>query len=116
MRLPSTTLLAALVAGCVSGNKIRADAEVIKVEIERARRNGAMKCAPRELASAEANLEFALAELSQGASFRAGEHIRDADSATKKALNLSRDCGPKQVLVKEKPDEKKPLIVQIEET
>ncbi|MFZ5471367.1 MAG: OmpA family protein [Myxococcota bacterium] len=101
-------------AGCVSGAKIRADSEVIKAEVERARRSGAMRCAPRELATAEANLDFALGELSQGSSFRAAEHIRDAEAATKKALMLSRDCGPKQVLVKESQD--KQLVVRIEET
>ncbi len=114
-RWRAPTLLALFCLSCVSGNKIRADAEVIRADLERARRSGAMRCAPRELATAEANLDFALAELSEGSSFRAGEHIRDAEAATKKALALSRDCGPKQVLVRETtPD--KPVIVKIEET
>ena len=108
-------LLVSAVPGCVSGNKIRADAEVIKNDIERARRSGAYRCAPKELATAEANLDFALGELSQGSSFRASEHVKQADAAAKKAVLLSRDCGPKQVLVKEKPEEK-PLVVRIEET
>jgi OOP family OmpA-OmpF porin len=98
--------------GCVSGAQVRASAEVIKVDLERARRSGAMRCAPRELATAEASLEFALGELDEGTSFRAGEHIREAEAASKKALALSKDCGPKQVLVKEQPQ----LIVKIEET
>lgn len=103
-------------SACVSGNKIRADSEVIQADIERARRSGAMRCAPRELATAEANLDFAKGELSEGSSFRANEHIRDAESSVKKALSLSRDCGPKQVLIKEKEPEKRPLVVRIEET
>jgi outer membrane protein OmpA-like peptidoglycan-associated protein len=111
----AAALLALLAGACVSGNKIRADSEIIKADLERARRNGAMRCAPRELATAEANLDFAVGELSEGSSSRALEHIRDAESATKKALSLSRDCGPKQVLIKEQPKEK-PLVVRIEET
>ena len=99
-------------AACVSGNKIRADAEVIKVDVERARRSGAMRCAPRELATAEANLDFVEAELSEGNSSRAGEHVREADRSAKRALTLSRDCGPKQVLVKESPA----VVMKIEET
>src|SRR5439155_1725025 len=39
--------------------------------------------------------------------------IRDAEAATKKALMLSRDCGPKQVLVKENLE--KNVVVKIEE-
>ena len=108
-------LFVASTFGCVSGSKIRADADVIRTDIERARRSGAYRCAPKELATAEASLDFAEGELSEGSSFRAGEHIRDAESAAKKALFLSKDCGPKQVLVKEKPVEK-PVVVQIEET
>ncbi len=101
--------------GCVSGNKIRADADVIKTDIERARRSGAYRCAPVELATAEANLDFALGELKEGSSFRAAEHIRAADVAAKRAVTMSRDCGPKQVLIKEAPPEKK-VVVRIEET
>src|SRR3954454_2364362 len=88
----------AAAAGCVSGNKIRADTEVIKADIERARRSGAMRCAPRELATAEANLDFSLGALSQGSSYKASQHIKAAEVAAKRALALSKDCGPKQVL------------------
>jgi outer membrane protein OmpA-like peptidoglycan-associated protein len=113
------SLLAAVVglaasAGCVSGSKIRADADVIRADLERARRIGAYRCAPRELATAEANLDFALGELSQGSSFRAGEHIRAADAAAKRAVNLSRECGPREVLVRDKPQDKT-VVVQVEE-
>ena len=102
-RLFASSLLL-LCAACVSGNKVRADSEVIQADIERARRSGAMRCAPAELATAEANLDFARGELSQGTSFRASEHIRTAETAIKQALELSKSCAPQKVLVKEKPD------------
>ena len=106
-------LLAALAgSACVTGAQVRASAEVIKADVERARRQGAMRCAPRELATAEANLDFALGELSQGTSGRANDHVKEAEAATRKALALSKDCAPKQVLVKSQPQ----VVVKIEET
>jgi outer membrane protein OmpA-like peptidoglycan-associated protein len=99
-------VLALLASGCVSGSKIRADSEIISAEIAQARRMGAMKCAPRELATAEAHLDFARAEVSQGASLRADDHVRAADVAIKKALELSKDCEPK----------KEPVVVKVAES
>jgi outer membrane protein OmpA-like peptidoglycan-associated protein len=130
MRRLFTCSLLLLSAACVSGNKVRADSEVIQADIERARRSGAMRCAPMELATAEAHLDFARGELSQGTSYRASEHIRTAESAIKKALESSKTCAPQKVLVKEKPDTPTPpnqtqveitpkssqqVVVQIEE-
>jgi len=92
-------LLILVAAGCVSGGKIRADSEVIRTEIAQARRAGAMQCAPEELATAEAHLDFARAELSNGAGYRAEQHVRTADAAIKKALDLLQDCLPKPPVV-----------------
>jgi outer membrane protein OmpA-like peptidoglycan-associated protein len=102
-RLIASSLLL-LFAACVSGNKVRADTEVIQADIERARRSGAMRCAPAQLATAEAHLDFARGELSQGTSYRASEHTRLATTAIKQALELSKTCAPQKVLVKEKPE------------
>lgn len=108
--------LVPLAAGCVSGNKIRADGEVIQADIARARKSGAYRCAPRELAMAESHLDFAYGEVSEGNSPRAQEHVRIAEENAKKALVLSRGCGPKQVLIKEKKPDPKPVVVKIEPT
>ena len=74
----------ALCSGCVAGSKIRADSEVITNDIERAKRSGAIKCAPRELANAVANRDFAVGELDRGNNFRAQDHIRVAEENIKK--------------------------------
>jgi OmpA-OmpF porin, OOP family len=103
---------AVLLCACYSGPQIRASADIIKTDIERARRSNALRCAPRELASAEANLDFAMGELDEGNSSRAHEHIIEAEAMAQKAVALSRECGPRQVVVKEQP----PLTVKIEET
>src|SRR2546430_11415593 len=42
------------------------------------------RSAPRELATAEADVEFSLGALAEGSSYRAGEHIRDAEASIKK--------------------------------
>ena len=107
--------LASLAAGCVSGNKIRAGGEVIQADIDRARKSGAYRCAPRELAMAEAHLDFAYGEVAEGNGTRGLDHIRIAEENVKKALVLSKGCGPKQVLIKEKK-EVKPVVVKIEPT
>jgi outer membrane protein OmpA-like peptidoglycan-associated protein len=107
MRKPLLALAALACAAplfsCVSGTKIRADSDVIKNDIERAKQQNAKKCAPRELALAEANLDFAHGELLEGNSVRAQDHIAIAEENVKKALVLSRDCGPKKVVIQEPP-------------
>ena len=121
-RLPLSLLLLPLLlaSACVSGSKIRADAEVIQADTERARRAGALRCAPAELATAEANLEFARGELSQGSSHRASEHIRTADEAVKKAIALSRNCAPARTPVAQTDggtaQQPSQVVVKIEET
>lgn len=113
MKTRSLALLAlSTFTACHSGPQIRASSDIIKTDIERARRSNALRCAPRELAAAEANLDFALGELDEGNSMRAYEHIVEAEVMAKKAVALSRDCAPRQVVVKEAP----PLVVKIEET
>ena len=94
--------------GCVSAGRVQADSEAISADIQRARRGGAVRCAPRQLATAEANLDFAQAELDQGSSNRASEHIRAAQAAVKLALELSKDCAPKPAAP--------PVVVKLEES
>jgi outer membrane protein OmpA-like peptidoglycan-associated protein len=62
-----------------------------------ARDNGAYRCAPRQLALADANIEFADAELSEGDYFRARDHVQIADENAREAYRLSprdRCVGP----------------------
>src|SRR5437868_13377602 len=102
-----TTLRLALgllfLTGCHSGTQIRASGDVIKTDIERARRSNALRCAPRELAAAEANLDFAMGELDEGNSQRAYEHTTEAELTAKNAVALPRDCAPRLALRREPP-------------
>ncbi|MBP6848476.1 MAG: OmpA family protein, partial [Kofleriaceae bacterium] len=59
-----------VVAGC-AGTKVRARTGTIDEMIKTARDNGALRCAPVELAMAEAHNDFAKEALSQGNYFPA---------------------------------------------
>jgi OmpA-OmpF porin, OOP family len=117
-------LLAAAIAAaaCATGGKLRENAEVIRSDIDKAKRSGAVRCAPKELALAEANVHFSEEEVAFGHANRANEHIALAEKHVKEALRLSKTCGPTQVLIAKKAPEPPPTpeptkrIVEIEKT
>ncbi len=92
------------IPACSNGPQLRADSEQVATSVELARQSGALRCAPRELATAEANLDFARAELASGDSLKAEEHLRQAKAAASKALGLANACADKQ---------KEPLVVTV---
>src|SRR5512138_333264 len=79
--------LAVAAAACATGGKLRENAAVARADIEKARRSGGARCAPKELALAEANVDFAEAEISQGNATRAQEHLQLAETNVKRALD-----------------------------
>jgi outer membrane protein OmpA-like peptidoglycan-associated protein len=98
--------LAALsLVACATGSKLRARAEGVAGETERARKAGGQRCAPREMALAEANLDFARSEIAEGNPGRAAEHLSVAEASARKATELSRDCAQRAV-------PKRPVIVR----
>ncbi len=109
---------------CATGGKLRERSVVLRSDIDKAKRSGAMKCSPRELALSVTNVEFALAEISNGNAARAKEHLDLAEVNVKKALEVSRTCGPTQVTITAKKAEPPPQeppppprrIVQIEKS
>jgi OOP family OmpA-OmpF porin len=111
--------LAGLALACAAGGKLRQNAQVVRADLDKARRSGALRCAPRELALAEANVEIAEEEIAYGHGSRAKEHLGVAETNAKRALELSRSCGPTQVTIAPKkaaePPPAKPVVV-IEKT
>ncbi len=83
-------LLLPLLAGC-PGSVLKSELVGIKRRIDTARENGAYLCAPRELALAEANYDFAAAELYYGNYFPAKDHVEIAA----KNANLAVEKSPK---------------------
>ena len=87
--------LAVAVAAC-AGTKVRARTGTIDELIRTARDNGAMRCAPVELAMAEAHNDFAKEQLSQGQYFPAKHEAEVAEANARAAIAKSpKDlCNP----------------------
>src|SRR4029453_5260495 len=80
--------------GC-AGLQLKSNVREVRAIAKEARDRGAYKCAPRELALAETNVEFASHELDQGDYFRARDHVRISDRNAREAYNLALLCAPK---------------------
>ncbi len=102
--ITAIALVGLAIPACTNGPQLRSDSEQVATSVQLARQSGALRCAPRELATAEANLDFARAELASGDSLKAEEHLRQAKAAASKALGLSNTCAEKQ---------KEPLVVTV---
>lgn len=76
----STLLAAPLVLGsCAQAPRLRGQIAGLDKIVEQAERNGAIRCAPRELAIARSQLQFASLELDQGFISKAQAHIWKAE-------------------------------------
>jgi hypothetical protein len=91
LRVAALALGASGHVACAHGPSLgdrMADLDAIARE---AREHGAYRCAPEELAIAEAELEFARSELGLGDPARAEEHLVRASANARAALRLSAD-------------------------
>jgi outer membrane protein OmpA-like peptidoglycan-associated protein len=103
--------------GCATGGKLRESAEVVRADIAKAKRSNAGRCAPRELAAAEVEVDFAEREIEFGDASAARSHLDRAEASAKRALELSKSCGPTQVTIGKKEEQKPPPpVVQVEKT
>src|SRR3954451_23779683 len=82
------------IGACTEAHVLQGHIDGLREITQQATQNGALNCAPQELALAEANLEFADLELAQGDQSRAREHLIIAESNANAALKLSgaRHC------------------------
>src|SRR5262249_38681821 len=94
-------VLVVLFLGSCAGLELEGQVKGIRNLTKQARENGAYKCAPHELALAEANSDFADNELHQGDYFRAREHVKIADENARLAIaNSPREkCAPQVVVL-----------------
>ena len=108
-RVGFVALVAFGAGSCVTGAKLREDAKLIEKKIANARERGAYRCAPKELAKAEANLEFLSYELEQGDFRRAQRHHTAALENIDKAIAITdpNECAEKRVLIAED----RPLVI-----
>jgi outer membrane protein OmpA-like peptidoglycan-associated protein len=94
MKRPARWVVAALACvfaatGCGQAPKLRGQIAGLEKIVEQAERNGAMRCAPRELAVARSQLRFATIELDQGFISKAQSHLWQAAPNADAALDLS---------------------------
>ena len=79
----------ASVVGCSQGPALRGKIAGLTDIVDQAERNGAIRCAPRELAVAKSQLEFASLELDQGFISKANAHLWKAEPNAHAAYFLS---------------------------
>src|SRR5450432_382290 len=66
-------------ASCSQAPRLRGQIAGLDKIVEQAERNGAIRCAPRELATARSQLQFATLELDQGFVSKARAHLAKAE-------------------------------------
>jgi outer membrane protein OmpA-like peptidoglycan-associated protein len=84
-----------LIGGC-GGQDLSARAKRVRTSLHQARDRGAYVCAPRELALAEAHLEFSKREEKQGEDKRALQDLEVAEDSVRDALRRSAACAKNQ--------------------
>jgi OmpA-OmpF porin, OOP family len=75
--------------GCSEGAVMRGRIQGLQTTVLDAEKNGAMRCAPRELAVAKSQLEFALIDLDQGQLSNAKAHLEKAEPNARAAVAMS---------------------------
>jgi hypothetical protein len=90
-RMHAAALALGISGGCAHGMSLDQRVTELSATAREAREHGAYRCAPEELARAEAELEFARAELALGDTARAEEHVVRASANARAALRLSSD-------------------------
>ena len=98
-------------AACAASGKLLTKQEVIRQDIEKARKSGAERCAPKELAQAEAHADFASHDIGLGQAGPAEDHLKVAEDNIRRAIDASRDCAPKQVTIAQAP-EAVPVVIE----
>ena len=89
-----------LALSACAGLELRGEVTGVRDIAKKARERGAIKCSPKELAIAEANLEFADNELDQGNYGRARDHLEIAEKNARQAYVNSppEQCAPMVVI------------------
>jgi OmpA-OmpF porin, OOP family len=110
--IPWLTMAALATVSCSQVPVMRGEIEGLTKVAAQAERNGAIRCAPRELATAKSHLSFASVELDQGFMFRAKDHLSIAKANAHAAYDLSppQKCAERGFVEEEpvKPPPPKP--------
>jgi OOP family OmpA-OmpF porin len=93
-------LLVVVTTGCVEAPILSGRIRGLSTTVDQAERNGAMACAPRELAIARSQIEFARIALDQGRASSAEDHLAKAEPNARAAFALS---PPDRCVVRSEP-------------
>jgi outer membrane protein OmpA-like peptidoglycan-associated protein len=88
-RIASWIAVSVLACACAQGPALRGKIKGLTTTVQDAEKNGAMRCATRELAIAKSNLEFALIDLDQGRFSSAEAHLAKAEPNAQAAFSQS---------------------------
>ena len=96
------------VPACAEGPALRGKIRGLTTTVDDAEKNGAMKCAPRELAIARSQLEFAAIDLDQGQVTLAQAHLAKAEPNAQAAFDNSPPdrCTSREFVEVAKPEKK----------
>jgi OOP family OmpA-OmpF porin len=89
LELTLACVLVVLASSCKAGPQLRGRIAGVRNITELAAKNGAMKCAPRELALARAHLQFSELALAEGSLSRAQAQLESAEANANAALGQS---------------------------
>ncbi len=98
--ITALVLVGLMLLSCGSAAPLRGKLAGLREIAEQAERNGAIRCAPRELALARSHIEFAEVELHQGFISKAKHHVWVAEPNAHAALELSppQHCTDRQIV------------------
>jgi outer membrane protein OmpA-like peptidoglycan-associated protein len=106
-RWRSIAVFALSLCACGQAPVMRGQIDGLTKLTSQAERNGAIRCAPRELALAKSHLEFAAVELDQGFASRASAHLAIAEPNAHAAYDLSppETCAERQLTLPQAPQD-----------
>jgi outer membrane protein OmpA-like peptidoglycan-associated protein len=110
-RLAAVAMALVMTSACAEGPALRGKIAGLETTVDDAEKNGAMKCAPRELAIARSQLEFARIDLDQGELSLAASHLAKAEPNAQAAFQMSpadRCTSREFVEVAEAPKKEEP--------
>lgn len=92
--------------GC-AGSDLATQVGEVRGRLATARERGAYRCAPRELATAEANADFAERDFDRGEYFSARDYLAAAQTSSREALRIASDT---RICPKHKPAPPAPVV------
>ncbi len=115
-------LVAIVLVGACAGTKLKDTSKVVAAQIQQARDNGAIRCAPVELAMAESHNDFARQELAEGNYHAAKRELEIAQTNAQLAYDNSprercnpTDAPPEEVVELPKDTDGDGLLDEVDE-